>query len=63
VHFGSVNNEIWNKKISNDFFTIKGVLEAIFAEFKLSNRIVFNEITKEEALEFYTQRKAQKFSF
>ncbi len=58
--FGSVNNEIWNKKISNDFYTIKGILEAIFDEFNLSNRIVFNEITKQDGLEFLHPAQSAK---
>jgi phenylalanyl-tRNA synthetase beta chain len=58
--FGSVNNEIWNKKDQNDFYTIKGVLESIFAEFKLSNRIIFNEIEKEDGLEFLHPAQSAK---
>lgn len=40
--FGNINNEIWNKKIQNDFYTLKGVLEAFFEELNISNRIIFS---------------------
>ncbi len=58
--FGSVNNEIWNKKIPNDFYTLKGALEAIFAEFDIAGRVVFSEITKDDGLEFLHPAQSAK---
>lgn len=40
--FGNINNEIWNKKSQNDFYTLKGILEAFFEELNILNRIVFS---------------------
>ncbi len=40
--FGNINNEIWNNKTKPDFYTLKGVIEALFEEVGLSNRIVYS---------------------
>ena len=40
--FGSINSEIWNNKTKPDFYTIKGTIEALFEELKLSNRIIYS---------------------
>lgn len=40
--FGNINNEIWNKKPQPDFYMLKGALESLFEELKISNRIVFS---------------------
>ena len=39
--YGSVNNEKWNLKKEPDFYTLKGVMENLFGELGLSNRIQF----------------------
>ena len=42
--YGSVNNEKWNLKKEPDFYTLKGVMENLFGELGLSNRIQFRPI-------------------
>lgn len=36
---GSISNNLWVKKNKTDFYTIKGVIESLFEELGLSNRI------------------------
>ncbi len=48
--FGSINNEIWNNKTKPDFYTLKGAVESLFEELKLTNRVVYS--TPEKAPEF-----------
>lgn len=39
--YGSVNNEKWNMKREPDFYTLKGVIENLFAQIGLTNRIQY----------------------
>lgn len=44
---GCVNNEIWNDTHKNDFYLIKGALDLLFDELKLTNRIVYSKAQEE----------------
>ena len=43
--FGSVQNDLYNKKQDN-FYTLKGVLEALFEKLNLSKRIIYSEFSE-----------------
>ncbi|MBE7706742.1 MAG: phenylalanine--tRNA ligase subunit beta [Cyanobacteria bacterium SIG30] len=58
--FGSVNNEIWNKKIPVDFYNLKGVLENMFEILGLSNRIVYSDIKTEDKYDFLHPAQSAK---
>ena len=57
--FGSVNNELWRDKTPVDFYTIKGVLESLFAQLNLTKRIVFSSFREEEARKYEFMHPAQ----
>ncbi len=57
--FGSVNNELWRDKTPVDFYTIKGVLENLFAQLNLTKRIVFAPFSEEDAKKYEFMHPAQ----
>ena len=56
--FGSVNNSLLNKK-QDDFFTLKGVLEALFEKLGLSKRIVIEALNDKTAQDYEFIHPAQ----
>ncbi len=56
--FGNVNNSLLNKK-QDDFFTLKGVLEALFEKLGLSKRIVWTQFGEEEIKKYEFMHPAQ----
>lgn len=57
--FGSVNNELWNDKKPVDFYTLKGVLENLFAELNLTKRVVYSAFDENDAKNFEFMHPAQ----
>ncbi len=62
--FGNINNSLWRDKGSADFYTLKGVLENLFAQLNLSKRIVFSQFDENDskALEFMHPAQSAKIS-
>ncbi len=58
--FGSVNNEIWNKKVPVDFYNLKGILENLFSVLGISNRIVYSELNENDKYEFLHPAQSAK---
>ena len=56
--FGSVNNNLLNKK-QDDFFTLKGVLEGLFEKLGLSKRIVWAEFSEDDRKKYEFIHPAQ----
>ncbi len=50
--FGNVNNELWDKKGTPDFYTMKGVIENLFDILDLEKRIVYSEFREAENCKF-----------
>jgi len=46
--FGNINNSLYNSK-NDDFYTLKGVLEALFSKLNLSKRIVYSNFSEDDA--------------
>lgn len=57
--FGSVNNELWRDKTPADFYTIKGVLENLFAQLNLTKRIVFAPFDENDSKTYEFMHPAQ----
>ena len=57
--FGSINNELWNDKKPVDFYTLKGVLENLFAKLNLTKRIVFGAFDESDAKNYVFMHPAQ----
>ena len=57
--FGSVNNELWNNKKPVDFYTLKGVLENLFAKLNLTKRIIYGEFDENDTRNYGFMHPAQ----
>jgi len=56
--FGSVNNNLLNKK-QDDFFTLKGVLEGLFEKLGLSKRVVWTQFNEDDRKKYEFIHPAQ----
>ena len=56
--FGSVNNNLLNKK-QDDFFTLKGVLEGLFEKLGLSKRIIWTQFSEDDRKKYEFIHPAQ----
>ena len=50
--FGNINNELWDKKGTPDFYTMKGVIENLFDILGVEKRIVYSEFKDAENCKF-----------
>ncbi len=50
--FGNINNELWNKKDTPDFYTLKGVIENLFDILNLEKRIVYSQLKNADNFKF-----------
>lgn len=50
--FGNINNELWDKKGTPDFYTLKGVIENLFDILGIEKRIVYSEFKDVEDCKF-----------
>lgn len=50
--FGNINNELWDKKGTPDFYTMKGVIENLFDILGIEKRIVYSEFKDVEKIKF-----------
>ncbi len=57
--FGSINNQMWNDKKPVDFYTLKGVLESLFAELNLTKRIVYGAFDENDSKKYEFMHPAQ----
>ncbi|MCQ2789367.1 MAG: phenylalanine--tRNA ligase subunit beta [bacterium] len=55
---GNVENSQWQAKLDVDFYTLKGLLEKLFEELGLSNRVVYKQVESSSLLHPYRSAKA-----
>ncbi len=50
--FGNINNEMWNKEGTPDFYMLKGVIENLFNILNIERRIVYSNLKNPENYKF-----------